>query len=91
MPRVVGTRCGVNSTCTASPLTWESACSISAVWRWVSRPYAVTFSSTSENRLVVFGPRPAPDTPDTAFTTMPVGSTKPCASSGASASDDAVG
>ena len=37
------------------------------------------------------GPRPAPETPDTASTTMPVGSTSPAASSGASASDAVVG
>ena len=41
---------------------------------------------TSENKLVTFKPRPAPDTPDTASTTMPDGSTRPSCSSGASAS-----
>ncbi len=38
IPRVIGTRCGVNSTCTGVPATWVSACSISPVWRWVSSP-----------------------------------------------------
>ena len=53
---MVGTRWGVNSTSTGRRATFDSACSISAVWRCVSSPYAETFSLASENRLVVFRP-----------------------------------
>ena len=91
MPRVVGTRCGVNSTSTERRATCASACSISAVWRCVSKPYALTFSFASENRLVVLRLRPAPETPETASAMMPRGSTSRSARSGASAMLTAVG
>ncbi len=91
MPRVMGTRCGVKSTCTVSPATRPRACSISAVCLCVSRPYALTCSFASEKRLVAFSDRPAPDTPEQASTTIPTGSTRPAASRGASARLAAVG
>ena len=80
----------MNNTSTGRRATFDSACSISAVWRCVSKPYAETFSFASENRLVVFRPRPAPETPDTA-SAMTRGSTRPSASSGAHARLTAVG
>ena len=90
-PRVVGTRCGVNNTSTDPRATCDNACSISAVWRCVSRPYALTFSFDSENKLVVFNARPAPETPDTALAMMPRGSISRSAAHGASARLTAVG
>jgi hypothetical protein len=50
----------------------------------------VKFSSTVQNAVVGVGERPAPDTPLAASTTMPVGSTSPVPSNGASASTAAV-
>jgi hypothetical protein len=51
----------------------------------------VKSSSTAQNVVCGFGGRPAPDTPDAASTMMPVGSTVPLRTSGASASDALVG
>ena len=77
MPRVIGTRCGVNSTCTRCPATCASAMLHLA-------GVAVREQAVRGDVLVGLGeearrlrPRPAPETPDTAFTTMPVGSTSP--------------
>ena len=80
----------MNSTLAGRPPTFESACSISAVCRCVSKPYADTFSFASENRLLVLSPRPAPETPDTA-SAMTRGSTSTSASNGAHARLTAVG
>ena len=81
----------MNSTSTDFRATCESACSISAVCRCVDRPYALTFSFDSENKLVVFNARPAPETPVTALATRPRGSTSRSATHGASARLTAVG
>ena len=80
----------MNSASTGAPPSLVSVCSISAVWRWVSRPYATTLSSASEKWLPIFRPRPAPESPDIA-STITCGSTSPAANSGASASNAAVG
>ena len=71
MPRFIGTRCGVNST--GAPMF----ISISGVWRWSSRPYAVTSSSTVQNVVVGLGGRPAPDTPDDGVDDDAVGGDQP--------------
>jgi hypothetical protein len=48
-------------------------------------------SSTVPKCKDSFGPRPAPETPEVASTTMPLGSIMPARTNGASASPAAVG
>ena len=86
-----GHEVGVKSTETGVPCTAVSACSISPVWRWVRSPYGWTVSLASAKRLGALSPRPRPEMPDAALTMRPVGSARPVARSGASASVAAVG
>ena len=81
MPRSIGIRCGVKTTDTGPPATSDSTCSISGVCRWLPTAYADTLSLHSGKWAVSFGVRPAPDTPDLLSMMMPVGSTRPRATS----------
>ena len=82
----------------------KSTCTVGARRRWLERELhlrgvAVREQAVRADALVDLGevaacasaPRPAPETPDIASTTIPVGSTSPSATSGASASVAAVG
>ena len=65
---------------------------ISGVCRCVPpTPYALAEPITSEPSRFGFGALPAPEVPEAATTTMPVGSTMPASTAGASARVETVG
>src|SRR5262249_61819304 len=63
MPRSIGIRCGVKTTCTGSPATSDSACSISGVWRGEPGEEGETPSVDLGEGVVSVGGRPAPGAP----------------------------